>query len=147
MTNTTVTTTDTTSTAEITETAGITEIVDRYLALWAVTDADDRAEAVAGLWTADGVEYIEGRQFRGHAELTDRVAEAHEAFVGNGAYIATGGDDAVRHGDVVTFTIRLDHATGPAGDTAWSARVFLVLAEDGRVREDYQLTVQPLAAV
>ncbi|NUR26719.1 MAG: hypothetical protein HOV83_12900 [Catenulispora sp.] len=130
-----------------TTTTDIAEIVDRYLAVWSFADADDRAEAVAGLWTADGVEYIEGKQFRGHAELTDRVTEAHEAFVGNGAYTATGGDDATRHGDVVTFTIRLDHATGPAGDTAWSARVFLVLAEDGRVREDYQLTVQPLAAV
>jgi hypothetical protein len=130
-----------------TGTTDMTEIVDRYLAVWAIADGDDRAKAVAELWTADGVEYIEGKQFRGHAELTDRVIEAHEAFVGNGAYVATGGDDATRHGDVVTFTIRLDHAAGPAGDTAWSARVFLVLAEDGRVREDYQLTVQPLEAV
>ncbi|WP_344658924.1 hypothetical protein [Catenulispora subtropica] len=123
-----------------------TEIVDRYLAVWALPDPDDRAKAVAELWRPDGVEYIEGVQYRGHAALTGRVAEAHEAFVGNGAYVAVGGEDATRHGDVVTFTIRLDHATGPVGDTAWSARVFLVLAEDGRVREDYQLTVQPLAA-
>jgi hypothetical protein len=138
--------TEITDATDATETTALAEIVDRYLAVWAVADAGARAEAVAELWSPDGVEYIDGKQYRGHAELTDRVAEAYEAFVGNGAYVATGGDDAARHGDLVVFTIRLDHAAGPVGDTAWSSRVFLVLAEDGRVREDYQLTVQPLAA-
>lgn len=28
---------------------------------------------------------------------------------------------------------------------AWAARVFLLTGEDGLIREDYQLTVQPLA--
>jgi hypothetical protein len=32
------------------------------------------------------------------------------------------------------------------GCLAWAARVFLVLDENGRMRADYQLTVQPLAA-
>jgi hypothetical protein len=124
-----------------------TEIVDRYLAVWTLTDPDDRAKAVAELWTPDGVEFVEGKQYYGHAALVERVTEAHKAFVASGAYTASGGDDATRHGAVVTFTLRLDHARGDAaGETAWSARVFLALDEQGRVREDYQLTVQPLAA-
>lgn len=121
-------------------------IVDRYIAVWAVADPADRAEAVARLWSDQGIEYIEGQQYIGHAALTDRVAEAHEAFVANATYTATGGDDVTVHADIVAFTIRLDHAQGPdVGETAWSARVFLVLDADGRVREDYQLTVKPLA--
>ena len=130
----------------MTNTTETLSIVDRYIAVWAVTDPADRAKAVADLWTDHGIEYVEGQQYIGHAALTDRVAEAHEAFVANAAYTAVGGDDAAVHGDIVAFTIRLDHAQGAdIGETAWSARVFLVLGEDGRVREDYQLTVKPLA--
>ena len=121
-------------------------IVDRYIAVWALADPAERARAVAELWSDNGVEYIEGVQYFGHAALTDRVAEAHEAVVANAAFTAVGGEDATRHDDIVAFTIRLDHAQGPdAGETAWSARVFLVLDGAGRIREDYQLTVQPLA--
>jgi hypothetical protein len=36
--------------------------------------------------------------------------------------------------------------TTPGGEVAWAARVFLLLGEDGLIREDYQLTVKPLAA-
>ncbi|NUR58578.1 MAG: hypothetical protein HOV87_07795 [Catenulispora sp.] len=123
-----------------------TATVDRYIAVWSITDPDDRAKAVSELWAADGAEFIEGKQYFGHAALTERVTEAHEAFIAGGAYLAAGGDDATRHDDVVVFTIRLDHAAGPEHDTAWSSRVFLLLDDDGRVLADYQLTVQPLVA-
>jgi hypothetical protein len=139
-------TTENTKNAENTLHAAIA-VVDRYIAVWGVTDPAERAKAVASLWADHGMEYIENVQYIGHAALTDRIAEAHEAFVANAAYVAVGGDDATVHDDIVTFTIRLDHAQGEdAGETAWSARVFLVLDGDGRIREDYQLTVKPLAA-
>jgi len=131
----------------MTNSTEIQTIVDRYLAVWSVGDPADRAKAVEELWADRGIEYIEGRQYFGRAALVERVAEAYEAFVANAAYIAVGGEDVAVHGDVVTFTIRLEHAQGPdAGETAWSARVFLVVAEPCLVREDYQLTAQPLAA-
>ena len=130
-----------------TTTTEIQTIVDRYIAVWSIPDPSARAQAVANLWSDHGIEYIEGQQHIGHDALTARVTEAHEAFVATATYTATGGDDATAHGDLVTFTIRLDHAEGDdAGETAWSARVFLLLDEQGRVREDYQLTVKPLAA-
>jgi len=67
--------------------------------------------------------------------------------VGSGKYIVASGDDATGHHDVVTFTIQLVSASGDnAGDLAWAARVFLVLDDEDRVREDYQLTVKPLAS-
>ena len=121
--------------------------VARYLAVWGEADPRLRREAVAALWAADGVEFVEGARFTGHEELAARVAEAYLAFVGSGSYTVTGADDATGHGDLVVFTIQLLHAHGgDAGQVAWAARVFLVLGEDGLIRQDYQLTVQPLAA-
>lgn len=122
-------------------------IIDRYLAVWSVADPADRAKAVAELWSDHGIEYVEGTRFIGQAALVDRVAEAYEAFVASGLYTLAGGEDATTHGDIVVLTIRLDHAKGEEiGETAWSARVFLKLDGEGRVQEDYQLTVKPLAA-
>lgn len=60
--------------------------------------------------------------------------------------IASAGDVAAHH-DIVTFTIQLISAgEDRAGQVARAARVFLVLGADGLIRQDYQLTVQPLAA-
>ena len=53
-------------------------------------------------------------------------------------------EDASRHDDLVTFTVQL---STHEGEVAWAARVFVLLGETGRIREDYQLTVQPLAGV
>ena len=36
--------------------------------------------------------------------------------------------------------------TAPDGEVGWAACVFLLLGADGLIRQDYQLTVQPLAA-
>ena len=83
-----------------------------------------------------------GIQFRGHEELDGRIARAYDEFVGSGKFHATLADDAIRHDDLVTFTVQL---STHEGEVAWAARVFVLLGETGRIREDYQLTVQPLA--
>src|SRR5215469_7139460 len=120
------------------------EIADRYLAVWSEPDPAARRAAVAGLWAQDGVEFIDdGVQFRGHDGLDTRVRETYEQFVATGAYAITSAGDVARHDDIVTFTVQL---TTPDGESAWAARIFLLLGRDGLIREDYQLTVQPLAA-
>jgi hypothetical protein len=122
-------------------------IVARYVAVWNEPDAAARARAVAGLWSGDGVEFVEGAQFRGLDALVDRVAEAHTAFVASGLYTVTHDGRVSVHDRLVVLTIQLAHAHGEdAGDVAWAARVFLVLDADGRISEDYHLTVQPLPA-
>lgn len=118
-------------------------IVDRYLAVWSEPDAEIRRRAIAGLWAPDGVEFVEGAQFRGRKELEVRIAEAYEAFVGSGRYAVTSAGDASRHDDITTFTIQL---TTGGGEVAWAARVFIVLGENGLIQQDYQLTVKPLPA-
>jgi hypothetical protein len=131
----------------MTETAGQTAsaiasgIVDRYVAVWNEPDPATRRGAVASLWAPDGVEFLDGTQFRGHEELTARVARAYEAFVATGKYDVTMAGDATRHDDIVTFTAQL--ATS-RGEIDWEARVFLLLDPDGRIQEDYHLTVKPL---
>lgn len=125
----------------------VASVVGRYLAVWSETDPEARRGAVAGLWAADGVEFVEGVRFRGHDELGARVAEACAAFVESGTYDVTTANDATRHDDIVTFTIQLVARGGATpGELAWAARVFLLLDADGLIREDYQLTVKPLAA-
>ena len=123
----------------MTETSELTagKIADRYLAVWSEPDP-------AALWAPDGVEFIDGGiQFRGHDGLDTRVRGAYEQFVATGAYALTSAGDVARHDDIVTFTVQL---TTPDGAAAWAARIFLLLGRDGLIREDYQLTVKPLAA-
>jgi hypothetical protein len=122
--------------------AAVRTITDQYLAVWNEPDAQARLAAIASLWEPDGVEYVEGIQFRGHEALDGRIARAYEEFVGSGKYNVTMADDVTRHDDVITFTVQL---STPAGAVAWASRVFLLLGESGCIREDYQLTVQPLA--
>ena len=118
-------------------------IAGRYLAVWSEPDPVARRAAIAGLWAPDGAEFTDGNQFRGHEELQTRITHAYQEFVASGRYAVTNADDVTRHDDIVTLTIQL---TGPDGEVAWAARVFLLLGQDGLIREDYQLTVQPLAA-
>lgn len=116
----------------------------RYVAVWNEPDAAARRAAVAELWTPDATEFVDGgTQYHGHEELADRVTEAYEAFVGSGRFTVTGADDVTAHGDIVAFTLRM---TTSDGEVRWAARVFLLLGADGLIEEDYQLTVQPLAA-
>ncbi|HEY0812679.1 MAG TPA: hypothetical protein VGE11_05310 [Pseudonocardia sp.] len=118
-------------------------IVGRYLAVWSEPDPASRRAAIAELWAPDGAEFVEGTQFRGHGELETRLAHAYEEFVANGRYTVGAAGDPTRHDDIVTFTVQL---IAPEGEVAWAARVFLLLGADGRIREDYQLTVKPLVA-
>jgi hypothetical protein len=127
---------------ETTEAAART-ITDRYLAVWSEPDAQSRRAAIGSLWEPDGVEYVEGIQFRGHEELDARIANAYDKFVANGKYNITMADVVRRHDDIITFAVQL---SGQEGEVAWAARVFVFLGETGRIREDCQLTVQPLAA-
>jgi hypothetical protein len=127
---------------ETTEAAART-ITDRYVAVWSEPDPQSRRAAIASLWERDGVEYVEGTQFRGHEELDARIAHAYEEFVASGKYNVTMADDVTRHDDIITFAVQLSTETG---QVAWAARVFLLLGDGGYIREDYQLTVQPLVA-
>jgi hypothetical protein len=119
----------------------IEDITRRYLAVWSEPDPAARRAAVASLWAPDGVEFVDGKQFRGLDELDTRVAGAYAAFIGNGMYTLTGGQDVSAHGDIAAFTV---HLAEDDGEPAWTARVFLLIGPDGQVQEDYHIVVKPL---
>jgi hypothetical protein len=119
----------------------MTDIADRYVALWRETDPEARRAAIASVWVPDGVEYVEGTQFRGHAELEKRVAEANQQFVVERGLSIVAVDDRERHGDIITGTVQM---VDTDLEVVWSARIFLILNDDGQIVQDYQLTVQPL---
>ncbi len=123
------------------------QLVARYVAVWSEPDPELRRSTISGLWTQDGVEFVDGTQFRGLDELDARVTEAYKQFVESGEYTVAFADDMTSHDDIVMFTVQLIANRGDAaGDVSWAARVFLVLSEDARIQEDYHVTVTPLAA-
>lgn len=118
------------------------DLVARYVAAWNDPNLESRRRAVSAMWASDGAEFVDGKAFRGHDELLARISTAHDQFVASGRFTVTAADDATRHDDIVVFTIQL---SAPSDEVAWAARVFLLLDDDGRIREDYQLIVMPLA--
>ncbi len=69
-----------------THTTGTQQLVRRYVAVWSEPDAELRRSSIADLWTQDGVEFVEGTQFRGQDGLDARVTEAYKQFVESGDY-------------------------------------------------------------
>jgi hypothetical protein len=120
----------------------MTDIASRYLAVWRESDPKARRAAIEELWAPDGVEYVEGTQFRGPDELEQRVEEAHHTFLTDGRYSLVSDGEPTREGDVIIGTSQF---VTPDLEVVWSARVFLVVNGDGKIQEDYQLTIQPLA--
>ncbi|MFG1711040.1 hypothetical protein ACFLIM_48565 [Nonomuraea sp. M3C6] len=122
-------------------------IVQRYVAVWSEPGPESRRRAITDLWARDGVEFVDGVRFRGHEELDARITKAYEQFVQSGEYAVTSADDATVHDDIVMFTIQLVPGGGDKdSEVAWASRVFLVLGGDGLIRQDYHLTVKPLAS-
>lgn len=117
----------------------IRQLAERYVAVWNESDPAARRRAVAGLWEADGVETTESARYRGHDALEARVAEVHNELVRDGGFVFRAGDDAAGHHGTVAFTAHMVPAVG--GRAAWSGRVFAVLGATGRIRHDYQFTV------
>jgi hypothetical protein len=119
-------------------------VAGAYVSIWSEPDAQKRRSAIAQLWTADGTEYVEGAQFHGHDALHARVSQAYSEFVASGKYLVAQSDEVALFDHFIMLTIQL--ISTDDGAVAWAARVFLLMDDQGRIRADYQLTVQPLAA-
>jgi hypothetical protein len=51
------------------------------------------------------------------------------------------------HQDILRFTITMSEpADGKPGELAWAARTFLLLDDDGKVQQSYQVAVKALPA-
>lgn len=120
------------------------ELAERYVALWNLSEAGARRDAIASLWVPSGEHYVRTLQAKGYEALEQRVASSHEKNVrGNGfRFIATGDAQLLR--DTVMFHWQMVPAAG--GPVAALGLEFLLLAEDGRIAIDYQFILPTPAA-
>jgi len=112
------------------------DIARRYVHIWNEIDPAARRALVAGLWIENGTHYVRAREVHGHADLEVRVATSHQTNVveRNYKFEVAGGVEPLR--DMVKFNWRMVPSGG--GAVAATGLIVLLLADDGRVRTDYQ---------
>jgi hypothetical protein len=109
--------------------------VDRYLGMWNEADPTRRRQLIEELWSPDCANFMTTREVRGHDALEERVRLSWEKW----------GRDAgclfrLRHFDTHHRALRVTWEMVNAGDGKLRSvgTEFLLLAADGRIREDYQ---------
>ena len=112
------------------------DIARRYVHIWNETDPATRHAAVARLWTENGAHYVRAREVHGHADLEIRVATSHQTNVAERNYRFELAGDVEHLRDLVKFNWRMVPQGG--GSVAATGSIVLLLADDGRVRTDYQ---------
>jgi hypothetical protein len=112
------------------------DIAGRYIHIWNETDSAARRAQIASLWIEDGTHYVRAREVHGHADLEVRVATSHQTNVADKGYRfeLAGGIEPLR--DMVKFNWRMVPNGG--GAVAATGLIVLLLADDGRIRTDYQ---------
>ncbi len=96
--------TDTETTTPDTET-----IVEAYFDMWRSTDAADRADLVARVFTAEGRHVDQHADASGHDGLVEMITGVHEGFPGFQMARTSGID---RFGDQLRFAWELNGADG-----------------------------------
>lgn len=112
------------------------DLAQRYIHIWNEADPAARRAQVAALWTENGTHYVRVREVHGHADLETRVATSHQTNVAERNYWfeVAGLVEPLR--DMVKFNWRMVPKGG--GAVAATGLIVCLLAEDGRIRIDYQ---------
>ncbi|MGQ0839531.1 nuclear transport factor 2 family protein [Actinokineospora sp.] len=76
------------------------ELVDRYIAVWNIGDADDRRAAVADLWTEGGVYTDPLMDVEGHDAINGGIGAALAQFAGHEIKLL---GDVDAHHNIVRF--------------------------------------------
>ncbi|MEU8707989.1 nuclear transport factor 2 family protein [Streptomyces sp. NPDC048565] len=121
----------------------IDRFVEKYVAVWNEPDSAARRKVIGELWDADSTETVQSARYHGHDALEARIAEAHKNLVRDAGYVFRSAGDATGHHDTITFTTHMAPAAG--GGIAWTGRIVLTLGENGRIRNEYQFTVDTVA--
>ncbi len=58
----------------------LTQLVDRYIAMWNETDAENRRDLIAGAWTEEGLYVDPLQRGEGHAGIDAMVAAIQDRF-------------------------------------------------------------------
>jgi SnoaL-like domain len=102
-------------------------LIDRYIAAWNATDAEDRRDLIAGTWT-DGARYVDPlMEGQGHAGIDAMVKGVQDRFPDH-RFKRTSDIDA--HNQCVRFTWELG---AEGADPIAHGVDFGVVAADGRL--------------
>ena len=107
---------------------------ERYVAVWNESDAALRRKRIAELWAPDGANLTKTLEARGYEALEARVRTSHEKWVRDAGCIFRPCDAQAHHG-AVRFKWEM---VRPGGEVASVGYDFFLLADDGRIRHDYQ---------
>jgi hypothetical protein len=112
------------------------DLAQRYIHIWNEADPGARRAQVAALWAENGTHYVRVREVHGHVDLETRVATSHQTNVAGRNYWfeVAGLVEPLR--DMVKFNWRMVPKGG--GAVAATGLIVCLLAEDGRIRIDYQ---------
>jgi SnoaL-like domain len=106
----------------------VTTTVDTYLAMWNEQDASRRGELIEQAWTKDGAYLDPALEAKGHAALSEMVAQVHERFPGY-SFTRTSGID--EHHGLVRFAWQLGDGNGTVAVAGLDVGE---LADDGKLR-------------
>lgn len=114
--------------------------IERYVAMWNEPDPVQRRQLIDALWTTDCANFGKTLEVRGRDALEARVRTSWDKWVRDRGCIFRTRDFDSHHG-AVRFRWEM---TNLGDGTVVSVGVeFLVLARDGRIREDYQFIEPP----
>ncbi len=108
----------------------------QYMEIWNESDAELRRRSIAELWVEDGVQFTSLREYHGYQALEERVTAAHEQFVKTDGCVFRLSSEVVAHHNAMKLTWDMVPAAG--GEVLATGVIFFMLADDGRIRFDYQ---------
>lgn len=115
--------------------------IERYVAMWNEPDPIERRRRIDELWTADCANYGNTLEVHGRDALEARVRASWEKWVRDAGCVFRTRNMEQHHGAV---RFRWEMVPAGGGKVASVGLEFLLLAPDGRIREDYQF-IEPQA--
>jgi hypothetical protein len=115
--------------------APLDAFVERYVSVWNESDAAERRRLIEALWAPDGANFTRSSEWRGHDALVERVRGSWEKWVRDGGCIFRPRHAAGHHG---AARVVWEMVSAADGRVVSVGNELLVLAADGRIREDWQ---------
>lgn len=113
----------------------VDEVVRSYVAVWNEGDPEERRRRIRQLWAAEGTSCYRLLDARGHEAIEQRVAGSWAKWLSDGKYRFRAVQHQCNHSAVRCEWEMVQVASGEAEAGGLS---FLLLDEDGRIRNDYQ---------
>jgi len=109
--------------------------VDRYLSMWNEADPARRRRLIEELWVPDCANFMQSREVRGHDALEERVRLSWEKWGRDAKCLFRLRRHDGHHG---ALRVTWEMVDGGDGRLRSVGTEILLLAGDGRIREDYQ---------